>query len=254
MTEKRPLIFIGSRLDTAKLAMMAEKIGKEVLGILDYQYYKNTDTICNIPVIGDERTLLDPNDAQAKIWKNTCDFFVATSAYGQQKNLTDQTNNEILRYNRINLLEKINANPINLIDPDSRLLKNCKNQYSSIKIGKGIFIDELADFGITDIEIGDYTCIEGRAYIDHQTRIGKNVKISPLTTLYSIEIGDNSCIGTNSHVVISARTKITCYQIGAWSTVWTDSKIDRHVPDNHILTDTGRILKKYRSLEYTDLV
>jgi len=73
----RPIIFVGSRQGMAQLAVVADLSGMQILGILDHHYYGNTDTIADIPVIGDERWLLDPENAQAKSWIEECDFFPA---------------------------------------------------------------------------------------------------------------------------------------------------------------------------------
>ena len=42
-----------------RLFIVADLAGYEIIGILDHHYYGNTDNINGVPVIGDERWLLD---------------------------------------------------------------------------------------------------------------------------------------------------------------------------------------------------
>jgi len=248
MSAIRPLIFVGSRSNILQLAITASKLGRTILGILDYQYYNNTDNIDGIPVIGDERWLLDSTNQQAQDWLKTCDFFVATFATGEQLDKNNGANREALRYQRINLLDQVNANVANLIDPDSDLFKNLNNIYSRIKLGKGIFIANSVDVSMSTVNIGDYATIEPQAFIGHHVCIGRNVTIAPVSKIFSCSIGDNSIIGMYSYTQCYGLSRKDHYNIGAWSTIWSQSCIDRDVPDNSILTNRGRVLKKYREL------
>jgi carbonic anhydrase/acetyltransferase-like protein (isoleucine patch superfamily) len=70
--------------------------------------------------------------------------------------------------------------------------------------------------------------------------------------LNSCTVGSNSSIGWSAEVMHTSRSKISHYHIGDWSTVWAYSIISTHIPENHILTNTGRILKKQRSLDWVN--
>lgn len=248
MTILRPLIFVGSRVNMLQLAIPAAKLGREILGILDYQYYNNTDNVDGIPIIGDERWLLDSNNQQAQDWLRTCDFFVATLSTGEQLDKNNESNREVLRYQRINLLDQINASVANLIDPDSNLSKNLNNIYGRIKLGKGILVSDSADVTMYNVEIGDYATIQSQVFVGHHVQIGRNVSIAPMVKLFSCNIGSNSTIGMYSYTRCSALSRKDYYNIGSWSTVWSESCINRDVPDNSILTNCGRVLKKYRKI------
>ena len=248
MPALRPLIFVGSRFNMLEFAVTAHKLGHEILGILDHQYYMNTDSIDGIPVIGDERWLLDSNNQQAQTWLKTCDFFVATVSTGEQLNKNIESNREMLRYQRINLLDQANANVASLIDPDSQLFKNLNNIYSRIKLGKGIFVAHSADVTVYTVNIGDYAIIQPQVFIGHHVCIGRNVNIAPMSKIFSCNIGNNSTIGMYSYTKCCALSRKDYYNIGSWSTVWSQGCIDRDVPDNSILTNQGRVLKKYREI------
>ena len=73
----KPLILVGSRQKLTRVAHVAELNGIEILGILDHHYYGQLDNICGIPLIGDERWLLDSDHSVAAEWRQNCDFFVA---------------------------------------------------------------------------------------------------------------------------------------------------------------------------------
>ena len=80
--KRRPLIFVGSRQMMRELAVIAELNDIEVLGILDHHY---PDQIAgDLSVIGDERTLLDPDNKQAQQWLRTCNFFPGNWHNGEQ--------------------------------------------------------------------------------------------------------------------------------------------------------------------------
>ena len=111
----RPLIFVGSRQCISLLESIAILNDIEVVGIIDHHYYGNKEEINGIPIIGDERWLLQDN-TQAKQWIRTCDFFPANYWDGQQYN-NQGPNLQKLRQDRINLLDQSGVSVINLIHP-----------------------------------------------------------------------------------------------------------------------------------------
>lgn len=249
--KNKPLIFIGSRYLLPELAVVAEAQGYEILGILDYQFWGNTDSICNIPVIGDERWLLDPDHHQAELWRQTCTFFVATFYHGQQFCQTDDGNIEKLRWDRIQLTKQLNLDVCNLIHPDAKVL-GLNSRYSSTNIGRGIFLAQGVDLSIFDVSIGDHCQVGWNSGIGHGARLAENVLVGPYCCLYRISVGSNSYIGINSKVDFNSSLNQNI-SIGAWSTVWGNCTLGRDVPDNHILTSTGRCLRKYRSLAWVQV-
>ena len=140
---KRPLIFVGSRQMMRSLATIAELNQIEVVGILDHHYWNNTESIGGIPVIGDERWLLDNSNSQAQKWLAQCDFFAANWWTGSQHLNDPGPDLGLLRMQRIAVLEKSQANVINLIHPNARVPVNRpQSKYSNYKLGRGILIDD----------------------------------------------------------------------------------------------------------------
>lgn len=238
----RPLIFVGSRNDFPNVAIIAELSGIEIVGILDHHYYGNTDSMSNIPVIGDERWLLDSNNAQAQQWLKTCDFFPANWYEGVQPiNKIDMLK---LRLERISVLEQAKANIINLIHPNARV-DGLKSKYAvNFSLGRGILIDDMCWVSPNNTQIGDYSQFSIGVNLGHNTTIGKNVTVAPWATLPRCTIGDNSVIGMHAKIDIIAAYRPGTLTIGSGATVWANSLISKNVPDNTIYTNKGRIFKK----------
>jgi carbonic anhydrase/acetyltransferase-like protein (isoleucine patch superfamily) len=238
----RPLIFVGSRQCMMALANIAELNGIEILGILDHHYWGNTDSIGNIPVIGDERWLLDVNNTQAQTWLTGCDFFAANYWNGQQ---SKNPNLQKLRQDRIKILEQSRASIINLIHPSVNIYK-LNSKYHNVRLGKGIEIHDDCWISLDHTTIGDYCSIQNNSRIGHDAVLGNNVIISPDAWMFNCEIGNDVFIGMSSMIDIIevSRREKSLISIGNNSSVWANARITRDIPDNSIYTNNNRILKK----------
>ena len=240
----RPLIFVGSRQQMRQVALLAELNDIEVAGILDHHYHGNTDSIGGIPVIGDERWLLDSDDEQAQDWLQSCDFFPANWHNGSQQ-LGKGLDLELLRLQRIGILEQSGANVINLIHPNSSMY-GLTSKYADFKMGRGILIDDMTWISIDSVEIGDYCAISLGTKISHHVTLGKNVMFAAENYIHDCTVGSNTFFGMYSR--ISARHKITLLTIGDNCTVWAGAEVKKSIPNNKIYTHTNRILTKRRPL------
>ena len=234
----RPLIFVGSRLLMRQLALVAELNNIEVLGILDHHYWGNTNSICDIPVIGDERWLLNQDNYQSQQWLQDCDFFPANWWNGNQHTNKSSLDLQDLRKQRINILEISRANVINLIHPDSF---PPVSKYADFEIGKGVFVDAGCWFSIDRVRIGNYCGIEVGSRISHNTTLGENVLIAPEVFLCNCTIGEDSFVGTRCH---TSGRRSTTIDIGKNCTIWAGAELIKSVPDNSIYTHTNRVMKK----------
>lgn len=239
---KRPLIFVGSRSAIIDVALIAELHGIEILGILDYHYYGNRSDVKGIPIIGDERWLLDENNTEAQQWLRTCDFFPLNWWNGAQG---PESGSELvleqLRIDRIEILERARANVINLIHPHARL-PGLTSKYANYKLGKGILIQDGCWHSADNVEIGDYCAFSNDSMVGHDVKIGNNVIVNQYCCLHRCEIGDNSFLGLHTH--IAALTKLSQINIGNNVTVWSETVVKKHIPANKMLTPDGRILSK----------
>lgn len=234
---KQNLIFVGSRLMMSGLAAIPESLGINIVGILDSHYYGNKEQICGIPVIGDERWLLDPTNQQAQQWKRTCVFFPANWHDGDQHSGLDQ-----LRLNRINLLDQTGVKVINLIHPDA-VVTGLRSKYGSFKMGRGIQVQPGVIIQADNVHIGDYAGFENGCSVTHDVQIGRNFLAAPRSYIYNCSIGNNSYMGIFSRInAVPGRFKLI--EIGDNVTVWHSAEVTQSIPSNHYYTNHGRILKK----------
>lgn len=238
---RRPLIFVGSRVMMLELASIAELNNIEILGILDHHYFGNQDSICGIPIIGDERQLLNSNNPEMKQLLRTCDFFPANWHNGEQKNRNRPSGHD-LRINRINLLDRSGASVINLIHPSSSVAHHHLLKYKDYQIGRGVFIDANVHHSVCNVKIGDYSAFMAGNICGHDVTVGRNVLVAGSTHLFDCTINDNAFIGIYSH--INPYYKKGAISIGKNATIWHSATVKKDVPDNCMYTTTGRILKK----------
>jgi len=238
--KKRPLIFVGSRQMMRELACIAELNDIEVIGILDHHYLDQS--IAGIPVLGDERWLLNPENKQAQQWLNTCDFFPANWHSGEQHR-PGQVNLPNLRLQRIRVLEESRANIINLIHPDA-CVKGLTSRYANYRIGRGVQIHANVYHGIDNIEIGDYCAFMSGNTCAHDVRLGRNVLVAPETYLFNCDIGDNGYMGIYSRV--NPVKKKGVINIGKNVTVWNNAEVTKDIPDGCFYTTDGRIMSKHK--------
>ena len=237
---RRPLIFVGSRQTMLELACIAELNDIEVVGILDH-HYLTEGNVSGIPVIGDERWLLDQDNIMAQHWLKTCDFFPANWHNGEMRR-PGKLSIPDLRLERIRILEESGANVINLIHPDSSI-RGIGSKYSSYAIGKGVLIHAKVYHGVDKISIGDYCAFMNGNTTVHDVHLGKNVLVAPDTHLVNCTIGDNSYIGMRSFMNPFKRKGLIT--VGENVTIWVGSDVKKDVPDNSFHTSEGRIMKKY---------
>lgn len=241
----RPLILVGSRGEIRQLAIIAEMNQIEILGILDHHYYGNKVSIGDIPIIGDERWLLDSTNTQAQSWLQECVFFPANYHDGSQA--FNGLDLGALRIERIDILERSGAEVINLIHPETKLHALTSKYGNGFKIGRGNMIDDSCVIAVDHVEIGDYCTISIDVKIGHQTKLGRNVIVGPSVFLRHCDIGNNAYMGIYSRIS-GMYDKKGIIKIGENSTVWASSEVKNHVPDHSIYTNTDRIFKKRSSI------
>jgi len=218
------------------LATIAELNGIEILGILDHHYWGQQDSIANIPVIGDERWLLDPEHKLATSWRQDCVFFPGNWDIGQQNGFLQK-----LRLERINLLDQAQVEVINLIHPSASIpLTN--SRYSDYKLGRGVLIHANVFHSGTEVVIGDYCSFLCGTIISENSTIERNVTVCPAVFVSHSHIKENTVMGWYS------RTNHTFQRrdlvIGKNVSVWTSAEIVKDIPDNCMYTHDGRILTK----------
>jgi acetyltransferase-like isoleucine patch superfamily enzyme len=153
--KSRPLVFLGSNYVMYKFSELCEEHGIEIAGIVDKDYWGNTDKICDIPVIGSEDDLSDFQNLN---------FFCATNWTPMSGPVAER--NKSKRSQLIDIIQKQNLNCVSLVDPTARISRRAT-------VGKNVFIDAhvLIESGV---QIGDFSSLYGRVQVGHDTVIKQN--------------------------------------------------------------------------------
>ncbi len=242
MAVKRPIIFIGTRNLINDMAIAADLSGHEVLGVLDSRYHGTQDTVGGcIPVLGDEQWLLDSNNSQAQQWLRTCDFIVGSYWDGGQ-HLGKEHHPGLVRKKHIKVAEQSAANLVTLIHPDAMV--DLGHRYCDVEIGLGSFINRGALMVASNIRIGRHFVAEAGAEIGDNVRVGNNVIMAPHVFLYQCSVGNDVYLG--AWAKINIWHKKAPIDIGNDVTVFTNAEITKDIPDSHMYTADGRVLRKTR--------
>jgi acetyltransferase-like isoleucine patch superfamily enzyme len=227
----KKLILVGSRANLADILYTARDVGYEVIGILDKHYYGTVEKMGDIPVIGSEEELLDPNCQ----WRQF-DFFLANFWDGSQDMSGKGQDGGALRQQRIAILESSGVNVVNLIHP----LAVFFHALDTITIGKGNLILGHARF-LSHITIGNYSVIDWDCNIGTNSYIGNNVIVGAASTTGHVQIGDNSRIGVGC-ILIPRKKKLL--SIGENSIVHIGTTVTKDVPPNSVYTIYNKIQKR----------
>ena len=187
----KPLVFLGCNTAMQLLVDAAHRQGLTVAGIVDSDYYGNTETFAKLMIIGSEKEFDDP--IRLSYWINNYDFFIGTNWSPDAAHERDRNKRQYL----INLIEKHNITCISLIDPQCYIGSN-------VKIGQGCYIayNTYIEF---DNEIGDFCLIHFNTGLSYGCRIGNNTIIRQRSGTAYVDIGDNVYIGTGSSIFTSSK-------------------------------------------------
>ena len=210
---KKPIIFLGSNNTFSVYARVCELNQIPIRGILDNDYWGNTDAIYDIPVIGSE------SDFDYEKEKNNFDFFVGSSA----SSLFERDKERRLKM--IEIVDRYNLNCVNLIHPISEI-------YTTSKLGKGIFIGFCG--GISqNVVVGDHCQIHNHGSVAHETILGKNSVVERSACLSSdVVVGENVVIGFRCGVFKGIH-------LGNNSVIMPGVTVARDVAENEIISLAG---------------
>jgi acetyltransferase-like isoleucine patch superfamily enzyme len=169
----RPLLFIGSNIVLEKYTELCEELGITVAGILDNDYWGNTESLCGVPVVDTELNI--------DKYVNDYNFFCATN--WSPINDPVIVRNRQKRHNLLALIRDKGISCISLVDPTARISRHSR-------IGQGVFIDchVMVESGST---VGDFTNIYGQVQVGHNTTIKENCVLQRAVGLASEQILEN---------------------------------------------------------------
>jgi acyl-[acyl carrier protein]--UDP-N-acetylglucosamine O-acyltransferase len=158
-------------------------------GIIDHDYYENTDHIQGIPIIGSEKTFFNKNLDQLK---NDYNFFIATNWHPTRDDIAIR-NREKRKY-LINVVKELNLPCINLIHPSAVVSEMCV-------LGQGIFIGALSMID-NDVILKDFSAVKEQARVCHGSSIGENSIVQSFCYVGSdSQIHDNVYCGIHSIIL-----------------------------------------------------
>ena len=187
------MIFLGSNSAISIWVEVCERANIPVTGIIDSDYYGNTESICGIPVIDREENLGNYKKklgtSSSKIWTNS--FFLATNwdPSGINKEVTERNNEKRERLKA--LLEQFPDIPLkNIIDPLAVVPKDVELGGGNY-IGAGAVIEPGA-------KIGKHTQIWYQCIVGHDVEIGEDCVLNRRATLWGANMGNHSYISLGS--------------------------------------------------------
>lgn len=210
-----------------KLTELCEDFGIQIAGILDKDYWGNTEYVCEIPVIGSQDEILK--------FKNY-NFFCATNWQPIKDSISIR--NKEKRHELMNLLKKNKLNCISLVDPSSKISRRSN-------IGVGVFIDAQVIIE-SNVNVGDFTTIYSQTQIGHDTVIKENCVFQRGVGLASRQIVEN-----NVYFATAVRALKTGVTFGEGTFVHELVYLNRGTVPNEIVSfydyNTRRVERPYRS-------
>ena len=144
---------------------VCDLVGITVVGIIDSDYYGNTEQLCGIPVIDTEASFEDPEKLDH--YKKNYNFFCATN-WTPEKTPVSIRNRE-KRHRLLEMIDQFALPCISLVDPDARISK-----YSTV--GCGVFVDACVMLE-PNVSLGNYTNIYYGSIVGHDSIVGRNCVI-----------------------------------------------------------------------------
>lgn len=216
----KPLIFLGSNSNISLFSETAEEMGIPVFGIIDDQYYGNTQSIAEVPIVGSEKTFDFENN------KNQYQFFVASSVIPKFEG------SKIRRLEFINLCNRHQL-------PLATLRNKISQVSKSVIVHPGTYIGFCAAIG-HGCELLPHSQIHTHALLAHDSILGINSVIER-TALVS----GNCVIKENAHIGFgSAISKLGGAVIGKNAVIHPRLTVLRDVEDNEIVSLAGDNTRK----------
>lgn len=161
----KPVIFLGTSDSMLKLVEVCEDQGIRIAGIIDDNYFGNTEIYYELPVIDSEKNFV--SQEKIKHYKDNFNFFCAV--HWSPEHYTFSKANTIKRENFIKLINENNLNCISLVDRFARVSRRSS-------IGKNVYIDANVCLEPLSV-IGDFTSVYFGSIIGHHSVLGKNCLI-----------------------------------------------------------------------------
>jgi acetyltransferase-like isoleucine patch superfamily enzyme len=178
----KPIVFLGTSINLEIFIRVCTLRGMPVAGIVDSDFYGNSEIRNGLPVIGGEDTF----DFEAA--RDQYDFFVGMP----WSSLDPRSKTKRLAY--IDLIDRYQLDCATLIHPNSEV-------YDEAEIGPGCYIGFNA--GVAHYtKIGAHSRIHNSTIVAHHTTVGKNCILHEYVKICSKSIiGDNVLIHPDTTIL-----------------------------------------------------
>jgi len=182
------MIFLGSNSALGIWVDVCQRANIPVTGIMDSDYYGNTDSICGIPVIDTEENIENYYNKKLRLWTNS--FFIATNwdPSGLNKEVTERDNQK--RQRLIELAEKHQVRLQNIVDPLAVVP-------DSVELGGGNYIGAGAILE-PNVKLGRYTQVWYQAIVGHEVEVGQDCVLNRRIGVWGTNIGNHVYMGIGS--------------------------------------------------------
>ena len=215
----KPLIFIGSNAMLHKLSETCDGLGIKIHGVIDNDYWRNTATICDLPVIDTEESFNDP--AKLEYYRSNFNFFCATNWIPENKDTSIR--NLKKRLHLLDIIKQYKLNCISIVDAGSQISK-----YTTI--GRGVYIDWNVQVNVGSV-IGDFTNIFCGTVIGHHNTIGTNCVFQRDSMLVG-----NNVVGNNVYFGLCVKALKPQAKFGSGTIINEAIYIRRGTVENEIVS------------------
>ena len=233
---RRPLVFVGTRLDMEPLIDIPTDQGIPILGILDRFYLGQKFE--GLDVLGSDLDLINPESNPIKDLVEYADFFVVTYFAGIINAESDSENMFQLRAKRIELVKHAGCNLINLLHPDSTVSKTAQ-------LGRNILTMPGSRIE-SHTKVGSFSQFMYNTVVAHHSVVGENCALMPSAGISgSITLGKNVFLGIQSSVLSTTTPTV----IGDNVMIAPSVTVLKDIPDNSIVQLNGKILPNKKFTE-----
>lgn len=190
----KPLVLIGSNASLWLLKDMCEQHGIQIHGIIDDNYFGNTDSLEGIPVI-DTECALEADPSKLEHYKQNYNFFLATNYVpSTTPALKTQLENNTEKLRRLrNFIDRFDLPCISLVDQSARVHPSCV-------IGKNVIVDAMCYFCANN-HIEDYCSFFAGTMIGYHNVIQRGTVFQRRSgTMHYNTFGRDVYVGLHSQI------------------------------------------------------
>jgi serine acetyltransferase len=207
------LLFLGTNYNLSLFAETAENMGITVAGVLDDNYFGNTDFMSGVPLVGSEENF------NFELERDNYLFFVSASV------VPVSLKDKVKRRKMINLVDKFNLNLATLTN------KFCEISKGAV-LHPGCYVGFCGGVGYQTI-LMPHSQVHTYSALAHDCVLGKNSVVERRAFVTGcINVGENVHIGFDS-VVSKAKT------VGNNSVIHPRITVLRDVEENEIVSLVG---------------